>query len=164
MSSRGQNSLGFFTLHLQVLFSRGQSLGSTDFISTLESLYPRYTSVNEHSTEYTVLTHIGVWVKTKINILYPRCKFNIYYKWGYPEDSYPCSGVGVSDKTQGIFEKITVYLLAWLWKALQLQRLSESNRKEKTLLNLLKETIYYTKKEFYKVLINTVDVCLFLNL
>ena len=32
------------------------------------------------STEYTVLTHIGVWVKTKINILYPRCKFNIYLK------------------------------------------------------------------------------------
>ena len=31
------------------------------------------------STEYTVLTHIGVWVKTKINILYPQCKFNIYY-------------------------------------------------------------------------------------
>ena len=30
------------------------------------------------STEYTVLiTHIGVWVKTKINNLYPRCKFNI---------------------------------------------------------------------------------------
>ena len=28
---------------------------------------------------YTVLTHIGVWVKTKINILYPRCKFNIHY-------------------------------------------------------------------------------------
>ena len=25
------------------------------------------------------ITHIGVWVKTKINILYPRCKFNIYY-------------------------------------------------------------------------------------
>ena len=32
------------------------------------------------STEYTVLTHIGVWVKTKINILYPRCKFNISCK------------------------------------------------------------------------------------
>ena len=31
------------------------------------------------NTEYTVLTHIGVWVKNKINILYPRCKFNIYY-------------------------------------------------------------------------------------
>ena len=31
------------------------------------------------STEYTVLTHIGVWVKTQINILYPRCKFDISY-------------------------------------------------------------------------------------
>ena len=27
-----------------------------------------------------MLTHIGVWVKkTEINMLYPRCKFNIYY-------------------------------------------------------------------------------------
>ena len=31
------------------------------------------------SNEYTVLTHIGVWVKTKIKMLYPPCKFNIYY-------------------------------------------------------------------------------------
>ena len=31
------------------------------------------------STEFTVLTRIGVWVKTKIKILYPRCKFYIYY-------------------------------------------------------------------------------------
>ena len=36
----------------------------------------------QESTEYTVLTHIGVWVKTKINILYPRCKFNILYRCG----------------------------------------------------------------------------------
>ena len=26
-----------------------------------------------------MLTHIGVWVKTQINILYPRCKLNIYF-------------------------------------------------------------------------------------
>ena len=25
-----------------------------------------------------MLTHIGVWVKTKMNILYPLCKFNIF--------------------------------------------------------------------------------------
>ena len=30
-----------------------------------------------YSAEYTVLTHIGVWVKIQINILYHRCKFNI---------------------------------------------------------------------------------------
>ena len=29
-------------------------------------------------TEYTVLTHIGVWVKTKISIPYSRCKFKHY--------------------------------------------------------------------------------------
>ena len=30
--------------------------------------------------EYTVLTHIGVWVKTKFNTPYSRCKFNISYE------------------------------------------------------------------------------------
>ena len=28
----------------------------------------------------TYWVYIGVWVKTKINILYPRCKLNIFYK------------------------------------------------------------------------------------
>ena len=36
------------------------------FIRTQASLYR-----TRESTEYTVLTHISVWVKTKINILYP---------------------------------------------------------------------------------------------
>ena len=43
--------------------------------------------INDQSLEDSLLfyisnTHqkyIGVWVKTKINILYPRCKFDIYY-------------------------------------------------------------------------------------
>ena len=37
----------------------------------------------QESTVYTVLTHIGVWVKTKVNILYPQCKFNISYNYFY---------------------------------------------------------------------------------
>ena len=47
-------------------------------VSTVYSVLSRvlFYHRTQESTEYTVLTHIRVWVKTKIKILYRQCKFN----------------------------------------------------------------------------------------
>ena len=45
----------------------------------LEQIPTRLPRFFFHRSRRESITHIGVWVKTKTNTLYPRCKFNISY-------------------------------------------------------------------------------------
>ena len=66
------------TLTFEWQFNHLRPLQFCEFESHPSNMPVIFFHRTRESTEYTVLTHIGVWVKTKINILYPRCKFNNY--------------------------------------------------------------------------------------